>query len=158
VKKGQKWRKSLRRLKHTVGCNASKRRSHSCCRLRNDIQLLFDVVNCANSYSYMKLCHKTSNYVSEAKCLIINAFDLQQTSSYANEDCSLTFKNRVSYIGRAYRYPLNVAFYIYFQQIYVLSILNMLHTLRFSHQNAVYFIMLPFFWFLCYSHFTYRMC
>jgi hypothetical protein len=43
-----------------------------------------------------------------------------------------------------YRYPPNVAFYIYFQQIYVLSILNMLHTLRFSLQNAVYFIMLPF--------------
>jgi hypothetical protein len=33
---------------------------------------------------------------------------------------------------------------IFFQQIYVLSILNMLHTLRFSLQNAVYFIMLPF--------------
>jgi len=31
----------------------------------------------------------------------------------------------------------------------------MLHTLRFSLQNAVYFIMLPFFWFLYYSHFTY---
>ena len=34
--------------------------------------------------------------------------------------------------------------YIFFQQIYVQSILNMLHTLRFSLQNAVYFIMLPF--------------
>jgi hypothetical protein len=33
--------------------------------------------------------------------------------------------------------------YILFQQIQVLSILNMLHTLRFSLQNAVYFIMLP---------------
>jgi hypothetical protein len=32
---------------------------------------------------------------------------------------------------------------IFFQQIEVLSILNMLHTLRFSLQNAVYFIMLP---------------
>ena len=48
------------------------------------------------------------------------------------------------YIGRAYRYPPNVAFYIFYQQIEVLSILNMLHTLRFSLQNAVYFIMLPF--------------
>ena len=28
----------------------------------------------------------------------------------------------------------------------------------FSLQNAVYFIMLPFFWFLCYSHFIYRVC
>jgi hypothetical protein len=35
----------------------------------------------------------------------------------------------------------------------------MLHTLRFSLQNAVYFIMLSFFfWFLYYSHFTYRVC
>jgi hypothetical protein len=31
----------------------------------------------------------------------------------------------------------------------------MLHTLCFSLQNAVYFIMLPF-WFIYYSHFTYR--
>jgi len=35
-------------------------------------------------------------------------------------------------------------FIYFFQQIYVLSILNMLDTLRFSLQNAVYFIMLPF--------------
>jgi hypothetical protein len=34
--------------------------------------------------------------------------------------------------------------YIFFRQIQVLSILNMLHTLRFSLKNAVYFIMLPF--------------
>jgi hypothetical protein len=54
-------------------------------------------------------------------------------------------KNRASfiYIKRAYRYLPNVEFYIFFQQIYVLSILNMLHTLSFSLQNAVYFIMLP---------------
>ena len=35
-------------------------------------------------------------------------------------------------------------FIYFFQQIYVLSILNMLHILRFSLQNAVYIIMLPF--------------
>jgi hypothetical protein len=35
-------------------------------------------------------------------------------------------------------------FKYFFQQIQVLNILNMLHTLRFSLQNAVYFIMLPF--------------
>jgi len=51
---------------------------------------------------------------------------------------------RPIYIGRAYRYPPDVAFYIFFQQIQVLSILNMLHTICFSLQNAVYFIMLPF--------------
>jgi hypothetical protein len=33
----------------------------------------------------------------------------------------------------------------------------MLHTLHFSLQNAIYFIILPF-WFLYYSHFTYRVC
>ena len=33
---------------------------------------------------------------------------------------------------------------IFIQQIYVLNILNMLHTLFFPLQNAVYFIMLPF--------------
>jgi len=33
---------------------------------------------------------------------------------------------------------------MFFQQIQVLSILNILHTLRFSLKNAVYFIMLPF--------------
>ena len=34
--------------------------------------------------------------------------------------------------------------FLFIQQIYVLNILNMLHTLRFFLQNAVYFIMLPF--------------
>jgi hypothetical protein len=34
--------------------------------------------------------------------------------------------------------------FFFFQQIFVLSILNMLHILCFSLQNAVYFIMLPF--------------
>jgi predicted membrane protein len=36
-------------------------------------------------------------------------------------------------------------FFLFIQQIYVLNILNMLHTLRFFPlQNVVYFIMLPF--------------
>jgi hypothetical protein len=35
--------------------------------------------------------------------------------------------------------------FLFIQQIYVLNILNMLHTLRFfPFQNAVYFVMLPF--------------
>jgi len=38
-----------------------------------------------------------------------------------------------------------------------MSILKMLQTLRFSLQNAIYFIMLLF-WFPCYSYFTYRVC
>ena len=36
-------------------------------------------------------------------------------------------------------------FFLFIQQIYILNILNMLHTLLFFPlQNAVYFIMLPF--------------
>jgi hypothetical protein len=48
---------------------------------------------------------------------------------------ALTFMNRAScvlYIGQAHCYPPNTPFYIFFQQIYVLNFLNMLHTLRFS--------------------------
>jgi hypothetical protein len=52
----------------------------------------------------------------------------------------------VLYLGQAHRYPPTTPFYVFFQQIYVLNFLNMLHTLLiFSLQNAVYFIMLPFF-------------
>jgi len=45
---------------------------------------------------------------------------LQVTTRFLHTLCistkvtSLTFKNRVSYIGRAYRYPPDVAFYIFF--------------------------------------------
>jgi hypothetical protein len=51
----------------------------------------------------------------------------------------------VVYIGRAYRYPPNTPFFIFFQQIYVLNILNMLHTLLFFSSkcrlfhNAIFF-------------------
>jgi len=62
-------------------------------------------------------------------------------------------------MGRAYRYPPDVAFYIYFfQQIQVLSILNTLHTLRFSLQNAVYFVMKPFFFGSCIIHILHTGC
>jgi hypothetical protein len=37
----------------------------------------------------------------------------------------------VLYIGQAHRYPPNTPFYIFFQQIYVLNFLKMLHNLRF---------------------------
>ena len=49
--------------------------------------------------------------------------------------CKFTYINLqepcVLYIGRAHRYPPNTPFYIFFQHIYVLNFLNMLHTLRF---------------------------
>jgi len=53
----------------------------------------------------------------------------------------LTFKKRASYILDGLMLPSKCCIlYIFFNK---LSILNMLHTLRFSLQNAVYFIMLP---------------
>jgi hypothetical protein len=77
---------------------------------------------------------------------------LRQVTSQASQHvrcmCSivLTFqKPCVIYTGRAHRYPPNIQFYIFFQQIYVLDFLNMLrHSQIFSVQNAVYFTMLPF--------------
>jgi hypothetical protein len=47
--------------------------------------------------------------------------------------------------GRTTPLTYRCCFFLFIQQIYVLNILNMLHTLLFfSLQNAVYFIMLPF--------------
>jgi hypothetical protein len=47
----------------------------------------------------------------------------------ANGNC---LRNLASYmLGRLHRYPPNTPFYIFFQQLYVLNFLNMLHTLRF---------------------------
>jgi hypothetical protein len=68
---------------------------------------------------------------------------------------TLTFRNHASYIYRTatLRCHPDVAFYIFF--LTYKYWVNMLHTLHFSLQNAFYFIMLPF-WFLYYSHFTYR--
>jgi len=63
----------------------------------------------------------------------------------ASTSTTLTFKNRASYIQDGRTATLQMLHFIYFfQQLEVLSILNMLHTLRFSLQNAVYFIMLSF--------------
>jgi hypothetical protein len=57
----------------------------------------------------------------------------------------LTFKNRASYIQDGRTATLQMLHFIYiFSTNISKSILNMLHTLRFSLQNVVYFIMLPF--------------
>jgi hypothetical protein len=60
-------------------------------------------------------------------------------------DCILlTFRNLASYmLGWPHRYPPNTPFYIFFQQLYVLNFLNVLHTPFFPLQNVIYFIMLP---------------
>jgi hypothetical protein len=57
----------------------------------------------------------------------------------------LTFRKHASYIWDGRTATLQMLRFIYFfKQISVLSILNMRCILRFSLQNAVYFIMLPF--------------
>jgi len=50
----------------------------------------------------------------------------------------------VNYSGRTAPLTSKVAFYIFIQRIYVLNILNILYALRFSLQNAVYFIILTY--------------
>jgi hypothetical protein len=45
----------------------------------------------------------------------------------------------VLYTGQAHRYPPNTQFYMFFQQIYVLNFLNMLHTLYFFSTKCRWF-------------------
>jgi hypothetical protein len=63
----------------------------------------------------------------------LRAYNVNILKFLQPEDDSLTFRNRASYIriGQAHRYPTNTPFYVFFQQIYVLNFLNMLHTLNF---------------------------
>jgi hypothetical protein len=57
----------------------------------------------------------------------------------------LTFKNRASSIWDGCTATVQMLHFIYFfQQMLIPTILNMLHTLRFSLQNAFYLIMLHF--------------
>jgi hypothetical protein len=60
-------------------------------------------------------------------------------------------------MGRAYRCPPDVAFYIFFSTNISTEYFKQLHTLRFSLQNAVYFIMLPFFG-SCIIHILHTRC
>jgi len=57
----------------------------------------------------------------------------------------LTFRNRASYIVRAHRCLPNTPFYIFFQQIYVINFLNMLHTLHFFSSKCRLFHNATFF-------------
>jgi len=50
----------------------------------------------------------------------------------------------VNYSGRTAPLTSKFAFYIFIQQIYVVNILNTVYTLRFSLQNAVFFIILTY--------------
>ena len=71
-------------------------------------------------------------------CIIMYLVPLIRSVFNLQEPCVL-------YIGRAHRYPPNTAFYIFFQQIYVLNFFK--HAAQspfFSLQTAVYFITLPF--------------
>jgi hypothetical protein len=51
----------------------------------------------------------------------------------------------VLYIGQAHRYPPNSPFYIFFQQIYILNFLNMLHTIQFFSSKCCLFHNATFF-------------
>jgi len=78
---------------------------------------------------------------------------------------SMPFNSQINHLtpndhfsGRTAQLTSRCCIFLFIQQIYVLNILNMLHTLYFFPlQNAIYFIILPF-WFLYYSHFIYRVC
>jgi hypothetical protein len=68
-----------------------------------------------------------------------------RTCPFGSLHCPLTFKNRASYIVDGRTATLQMLHFIYFFSTNIsTSILNMLHTLRFSLQNAVYFIMVSF--------------
>jgi hypothetical protein len=59
-------------------------------------------------------------------------YNKKRWECYTSMFIQLTFRNRASYmLGQAHRYPPNTPFYVFFQQIYVLNFLNMLHTLHF---------------------------
>jgi hypothetical protein len=66
---------------------------------------------------------------------------------------------RPIYIGRAYRYPPDVTFYIYIFSTNISTeyFKHAAHSPFFSSKCRL-FRNANFFWFLCYSHFTYRVC
>jgi hypothetical protein len=64
----------------------------------------------------------------------------------------------VLYIGRAYRYPPDVAFHIFFStNVSTEYFKHAAHSPFFSSKCRLFHNAI-FFWFLYYSHFTYRMC
>jgi hypothetical protein len=55
--------------------------------------------------------------------------------------------------------PSKHPFYVIYRQISVLNFLNKLHNFRFFFTSKCrLFHNATFFWYLCYSHFTYRVC
>jgi hypothetical protein len=71
----------------------------------------------------------------------------------------LTLRNRASYTKDGHTATLQTPHFIYFfQQIYVLNFVNMLHTLRFYIFKVLSISYCYHFWFLYCSHFTYRVC
>ena len=64
----------------------------------------------------------------------------------------------VLYIGRAYRYPPNVPFYIFFSTNISTEYFKHAAYSPFFSSKCRLFHNATFFWFLCYSHLTYRVC
>ena len=60
--------------------------------------------------------------------------------------------------GRTAPLTSRCCIFLFIQQIYILNILNMLHTLCFFLFKMPFISLCYLFWFLYYSHFKYRMC
>jgi hypothetical protein len=110
------------------------------------------------------MSHLDMRYLQPAKYEVINTLRtklvcfIQGLIVYRAVN-SLTFSRLMTCIYVVpHRYPPDVAFYIFIQQIYVLNILNMLHTLRFFLFKMPFISQCYLFWFQYYSHFKYRMC
>ena len=79
--------------------------------------------------------------------IVTEYFKHGKYSQFFSSKCSLFHNSNVfgsCIIHILYTGVLNVAFYIFIQQIYLLSILNTVYILRFSLQNAVCFIILTY--------------
>jgi hypothetical protein len=75
--------------------------------------------------------HCTQICVQKFAVHIQKLLEVMSTSVYREMNQFNLKEPCVLYIGRAHHYLLNTSFYIFFQQIYVLNFLNMLHTLFF---------------------------
>jgi len=89
--------------------------------------------------------YRTNWYIQPVGYFPSSLYSCGKNTTLWKLDKRLTFKNRASYIQDGRTASLQMLHFIYFfQQIYVLSISKMLHTLHFFLQHAVYLVMLPF--------------
>jgi len=98
----------------------------------------------------------TSCNTSYAHFLLVPTYFIITIPYFTCPHIWLTFRHHapsILYIGQAYRYSPEYAFYIFSQQIYLIIFLDFLSPSSFiPPQNVVYFLMLPF---LVYKIFTF---